>query len=331
MQTLPLFKTQCVRDLAWSCFGNNLIDDFSHLKNSQTINSLQIELTKTRQNWLLQLDDNPTSLQQHLLKLKSPRLGIYFEALWQFFLQQDDEYELVAHNLPVYKNKKTLGEFDIIYRDTGSDDYYHLELAIKYYLNYSTTNIAENKVFSADYQYWLGPNAVDRLDIKTAHLLNHQSQLSKTAEGKELLLAKNINQIKQQIAIKGSLFYPYVHGPAVNNNRTEDQAEAQTDGQLSPTHSFSHWIKHSEFQSISNRWHYWYRLEKSFWISPAYDQAEKLAPNIINKTSINQYLQDYFSSNKQALMLCAMTKQGNYLLEEKRFFITADDWPTSTR
>jgi hypothetical protein len=323
MQVLPLLKTQCVRDLAWSCFSDNLIDNFCQNLNKANVTSFRLVLTKKRKEWLEQLDDDPIILQRHLMKLKSPRLGIYFEALWQFFLQEDDDYELVAHNLQVHRNKKTLGEFDIIFKSEDNSNYYHLELAIKYYLNCSTTQISKSSVFSADYHYWLGPNAIDRLDIKTAHLLNHQTQLSKSAEGKELLQENNIPHIRQLVALKGTLFYPYGHDRLLKNV----VEKYETGKNLSDTHSRSHWIKNSDFGFISNQWSCWYQLKKGFWISPAYGQVDQLGSDIINRASINHYLKTYFHTNQQPLMLCAMIEQEDYFLEEKRFFITPDNWP----
>ena len=83
MHLIPTLKNQTVRDLAWSCFGPNLVDDFAPLGGTGQ-ESCQLELTAERQQWLLALDKNPAELLQQLSVLKSTRVGIYFEALWIF-------------------------------------------------------------------------------------------------------------------------------------------------------------------------------------------------------------------------------------------------------
>lgn len=76
MENIPTFKNQVIRDLAWSCFGPNLIDMFSQ----PDIQSLKLDLTPERNEWLLELDQNPESTHLHLSHLKSRRLGIFFDA-----------------------------------------------------------------------------------------------------------------------------------------------------------------------------------------------------------------------------------------------------------
>ena len=89
MQNLPPLKNQAVRDLAWACFGPNLVDDFSPWPGFSAIGNGHFKLTVERRQWLLQLDRQPSVLLQHLTHRRSPRLGIYFESLWQFFIEQD--------------------------------------------------------------------------------------------------------------------------------------------------------------------------------------------------------------------------------------------------
>ena len=313
MTTIPLIKTQCVRDLAWSCFGQNLINDFTRPGSTVAVQSCHIRLTEARQQWLQQLDQNPAPLLNHLSQLRSPRIGLYFEALWQFFIQHDACLELLAHNLQVSQNKKTYGEFDLIYCDTITGHHYHLELAIKFYLNNSLT--VKSGCFSADFKHWLGPNAIDRLDIKTAHLLNHQIQLSSSEAGKAALSLLGVEKVIPEIAIKGRLFYPLRINPQPSSIA------------LSPLHDYSHWINLSNLKEIIHSSEYWVILNRSEWISPVYRAISELAERVKNPLQLQDILTLYFSSNTQPLIICGLEQPGDHYREKLRFFITTDNWP----
>jgi hypothetical protein len=75
-------------------------------------------------------------LLEGLARLSSRRLGLYYEALWQFALRQAPGIELLAANLAIRDGGHTLGELDMLLRDR--DGVHHLELAIKLYLGPST-------------------------------------------------------------------------------------------------------------------------------------------------------------------------------------------------
>ena len=313
MATIPLFENPCVRDIAWACFGQNLINDFEALGDTKGVQHCHITLTEARAQWLQQLDQDPTLLLDHLSGLRSPRIGLYFEALWQFFISQDPHLELLAHNLQVSQNKKTYGEFDLIYRDSTTGRNYHLELAIKFYLNHSLS--ANQGSFSADFHYWLGPNAIDRLDIKTEHLLNHQVQLSTSDAGKAALSLLGVDDVIQEIAIKGRLFYPYTINP-------EPSPTA-----LSSAHNYSHWLNFSNLKVNIQCCEEWLILDRSEWISPMYGEETQLKPRVKNQQQLGTLLRAYFTNNTQPLIISGLEKSNTHYQEKLRFFITADKWP----
>ncbi|MEH6557117.1 MAG: DUF1853 family protein [Oceanicoccus sp.] len=320
MQTLLPLKHQIVRDLAWSCFGPNIIDSFPEDISGMgsNIRSCPIALTDQRKQWLLQLDEDPQPLVQHLQSLKSSRLGLYFEALWQFFIRQDNKLELIVHNLRVYREKVTLGEFDILYRDLENGEFFHLELAIKYYLNSSTTALNDTRHFSAEHKYWVGPNTVDRLDIKLAHLLNHQIELSALDESIPLLKGYGIESLNKVIALKGMLFYP-----SINTSSQPFPANISSE-HLSHDHLRGQWIHLDKFLSINTLYLHWCHLQKPFWISPAICNN---SASLINADSIGPYISDYFSSTSRPAMICGMREDAQGYREVERFFVTANNWP----
>jgi hypothetical protein len=56
-------------------------------------------------------------LREGLARLSSRRLGLYYEALWQFALRQAPGIELLAANLAIRDGGHTLGELDMLLRD----------------------------------------------------------------------------------------------------------------------------------------------------------------------------------------------------------------------
>jgi hypothetical protein len=316
MVTIPLFENQCVRDLAWSCFGENLIEDFDKQSPLTALQSCHLNLTEARLRWLWLLDSDPTPLLQYLSNLRSTRIGIYFEALWQFFIIHDADLELAAHNLQVSKDKKTYGEFDLIYTDTTNGNHYHLELAIKFYLNNSLT--VNQGVFSSNFNYWLGPNAIDRLDIKTDHLLSHQIQLSSSEAGKSALALLGVEHVIPQIALKGRLFYPL-------NTKPEPLPAG-----LSPSHDHSQWINISNLEQQIQNYDDWIVLERSEWISPAYGKTLEFKTRVKTKNQLLERLSLYFSTNTQPIIICGLEPTRSHYHEGIRFFVTADNWPQRT-
>ena len=65
------------------------------------------------------------------------RLGIYFEQLWKYIFENCPLFDLVAHNLPVYKHRQTQGAFDFIYYCHNRQHHFHREVAVKFYLSTS--------------------------------------------------------------------------------------------------------------------------------------------------------------------------------------------------
>ena len=188
-----------VRDLAWACFSPPLLHS-QLLGSSAPADNCQFPLTPERRLWLKRLDENPAPLLQALAACNSSRLGIYFESLWQFFLASDPHVELLAHNLPVREGGKTLGEFDIIYFCHRRQRHVHLELALKFYL-------CGPGLDGSEWHHWLGPNSKDRLDLKLAHMLEHQIQLSQLPAATPVLAELGVKQPLRELEIKGRLYH----------------------------------------------------------------------------------------------------------------------------
>ena len=151
-----------------------------------------------------QLDKNPTSLIDFVAKRKTYRLGVYFEHLIAFWLQNHPTYQLLAHDLQVFEGKQTKGAFDFLVSD--GQGVHHWETCIKFYLSLNN---------SPHWMNWVGPHQKDRLGLKLNKTLNHQLQLSNTPSGQQALIKNNIAlPTSKKMWIKGILFTHWQTHPA---------------------------------------------------------------------------------------------------------------------
>lgn len=94
----------------------------------------------------------------------NPRLGFIYQYLCQQLFTLTPRYSAVSEEIQLNEQGKTLGSIDFIAKNRQTNEYEHWEVAVKFYLLHQGL--------------WYGPNAEDRLDIKLAHMLNHQLPLS---------------------------------------------------------------------------------------------------------------------------------------------------------
>ena len=305
MYRLATLNNLTVRDLANSCFGGNLIEDFKPFNAIHSgLKASPIELTAQRWEWLQQLDVDPAPLDLYLSTLQSTRLGLYFEKLWQFFIDQDPELTLITHNLAVYDKKKTIGEFDLIYFCHQRECYVHLELALKFYLWHPEAAAAPDT-----FSHWLGPNGIDRFDLKLNRLLSHQTQLSQTPAGEQVLEQLSITHIETELALKGRLFNPA--------GQSIEQIE------LNPEHPQGQWIHLNKFINGHHPGDLWQILDRSQWISP----PTKIQSPIQHTQAIAR-LRRHFDHHRQSVMLL---KQSQPHGRTECIFVTHDEWPPSEK
>lgn len=195
------FRQPCVRQLAFTIASPNLIQHLPTELNIQ--HAFEIHPTELWQKYyqqyqerLIELDQNPAPLLQFLAQLKSTRLGLRFEMLIWFWLQDNPEqryhpYEVIGHSLQQIEGAKTLGELDFLLLNHQTQRIEHWEVALKYYL-------AEG-----DYTlpHWYGLNRDDTFLKKLRHFTERQFQFEHVSS----------LDIQQKFAIlKGQLFLPNV-------------------------------------------------------------------------------------------------------------------------
>ena len=109
-------------------------------------------------------------LTRFLMSRPSPyRLGFHFEGLMHFWLTDgfDNDYhayEVLAHNVQLFRDKQTVGELDYILRNHDTGEIEHWELAIKFFLGSPPYGFAN----------WVGMNSRDNLERKMTHMQSKQ-------------------------------------------------------------------------------------------------------------------------------------------------------------
>jgi hypothetical protein len=140
---------------------------------------------------LKELDQTPEPLIQFLSQLKSTRLGLRFEHLLWFWLQEDQyhPYQLLGHSIQKIEGAKTLGELDFLILNKETQEIEHWEVALKYYLGEADLHLEQ----------WIGLNRQDTLSKKLYHFTNKQFQFFE---------ALNF-EIQQRFSVlKGQLYLP---------------------------------------------------------------------------------------------------------------------------
>ena len=143
------------------------------------------------ENRLAELDQNPEPLILFLQQLKSTRLGLRFEYLFWFWLQDGAQpnFKLIQHSIQIIEGKKTLGEIDFLVLNCATQKIEQWEVALKYYLGETNLSLPN----------WYGLNRSDTLFRKLNHFSNKQFQFSHALDLK----------IEQKFAVmKGQLFTP---------------------------------------------------------------------------------------------------------------------------
>ncbi|MCU4531447.1 DUF1853 family protein [Acinetobacter sp. P1(2023)] len=140
---------------------------------------------------LKELDQSPEPLIQFLSQLKSTRLGLRFENLLWFWLQEDSyhPYQLLGHSIQKIEGAITLGELDFLILNKETQQVEHWEVALKYYLGEADLYLEQ----------WIGLNRQDTLSKKLYHFTNKQFQFTEALDFK----------IEQRFAVlKGQLYLP---------------------------------------------------------------------------------------------------------------------------
>lgn len=123
------------------------------------------------------------------------RLGYWFEDRVAEIIDASSRLRLVARNLQIHDDQRTLGELDMLVEDRHRQCLMHWELSLKFYLGISPG-------------FWPGPNQTDNLHHRAGHLLHQQLTRLQLPETQRFLVRQGWRVNEQRLFSRGRLFYP---------------------------------------------------------------------------------------------------------------------------
>ncbi len=190
------FSLNSVRDMAWLLFSPKV---FHHTLGHYPAFDLQLN-TDVVLIWLEEQERRLSNgKSQFPLRKDFRRLGLYCEALLHYFFMESRTQHLCpftmqSHNLQIFKGGNTLGELDLFLEDHQSN-FFHVEIAVKFYLQ--SRSSGSNQECSR-WDNWIGPNSIDRLDIKCDRMITHQLSLIENHPN-EFIEACNDGELKKKL------------------------------------------------------------------------------------------------------------------------------------
>lgn len=139
-------------------------------------------------------------LTRYLMSRPSPyRLGFHFEGLLHFWLEDGyrlnrHPYQVLAHNIQLYREKQTTGELDFILRNHDTNEVEHWELTIKFYLGSPPY----------DFVNWVGINSRDNFERKMTHMQTKQFR----SIWVDMDFHETVKIDKRFVILKGRFFQP---------------------------------------------------------------------------------------------------------------------------
>lgn len=298
-------------DLLWAITSPDLMLP-SNSANTEGLSSIaDAPIIASLKNWL-QDNDHRQPLAELILQRQPRRLGIYYEVLWQYVLENFPGVHLTARNLPIMRDGRTLGELDFVYYCQHRQRHIHLETAVKFYLGVPAPQTQGNAQQPAlSWSQWLGPGCKDRLDLKLLKMFDQQTRLSTTEEGSATLKNLGVDKPLREICLKGYFFYPM-------NKLCSPPDDSH------PQHARCHWLKISEMNLLSQHTGCWQIMKKEEWLAPLSNKDDR---RLLKLSDLTQQTGLLLASNPFPIMIANMHVIGGSYREASRFFITPDDWP----
>lgn len=314
--TPETFQHQAIRDLVWLLTTPRLC----HC----TAESWQIPAP----HWdtLVQLDSDPRPIEAWLEGKKNTLLGHYHEQLWLFYFDLHPDLELLASNLIIQGENRTLGEFDVLLKDRRDGLIWHLELTIKFYLG---TNFGWGKPDA--WSHWLGVACLDSMEHKWQRLLTQQLKLGGQVEVRQWLeqYASTAGQPlvpdRASALTRGYLFYP-----------TQPSSHLPSPEMMNPDHLKGSWITLSQWLNNyqTDTKPEWRICRKPHWMAST-AQPEWLTGTSIAETLRHELISPVYEARGNKSQLRKRDKRPQMgteglLLERQsgeRLFVVSDGWP----
>lgn len=306
------FDDVTVRDLAWLLFAPDLLSGADAELAQPVASAAEYDATLA---WLTQLDAAPQSLHEHARDPRFTRLGIYAESLLRYFLLHGPAARLVAANVPVRRQRQTIGECDFLL-EAANGAKLHWELAVKFYLHIGDGS--SDTASTARLSDYVGPNLQDRFDLKHARLLTHQLGLTARAEFATLGFD---GPWRAQSFIKGRLFYHGLHAEAV-----------RPAPEIGANHVRGWWLTASEWRAAraasSHGERAWVVQPRMAWLASR--QIDAAAADALVAESDEIALRLAHAATPTMIATYARNEAEGWV-EESRGFIVPDGWPDAAR
>lgn len=220
------------------------------------------------------------------------RLGIYFEQIFQRWLECHGDYRLIEANLQIQGEGRTLGEFDLLVDVNGEVE--HWELAVKFYINRFAPTQADQ---------WFGPDPKDTLATKLHRLQNHQLLLADHPDAQAMLDQKNIQVSHRRCIVKGRLYHPW-------------QTEQELPEIVNTNHLRGWWLASEDHGKLET-----YRiayLSKKYWLS---NLTEYDTPLLLTQKELIEFLAETTQIAPQFALLDENSRElsRGFLLKPKWF------------
>lgn len=255
---------------------------------------------------LKELDSEPKLVDEHFAQLGKIPMGKYFEQLLFFILDRDTRFEVLLKNHQILQGKHTVGEIDLVLKDTESGVVEHWEMALKYYL--------QSKC-SEDHAIMLGPNAIDNLEKKMKKLTEHQLPLR--SDLNEFGISDN-SIIQNKLLLKGQFFYHISHVASCNIFPHH----------LNPRHESGWWCYLSETDKLIDKTLKWITLWKPDWIGTV---NLKEVHNQLNSSQLKDCLRQHFQADINSILCVGLKEENGLWKEQTRGFVVNNEWPHGSK
>lgn len=182
----------------------------------------------------------------------SRRHGLIYEDMLAWAIGAAREIDLLARDITVTREGRTLGQADLLLRWEGT--VYHLEVAIKFYLRRSAPG---------DLAGYIGTDLRDRMDRKLAHLLFHQRHILDGVAGRHALERRGVTPpARRCVSLRGCIFEPL-------------------DPENTGASGFPRywWAPERLWRRVAGESEYrWRRVDRKLWFSPITDPETGWAP-----------------------------------------------------
>ena len=244
-------------------------------------------------------DQTPENLNELIDTQRRYKLGLYAEDLFLYYLEHFSPYEILAHDMQVFIEKRSIGAFDFIVRaEDGIIE--HWEMAIKYFVQYLP---------SADWINFIGPGGKDSLHRKMNKMLGRQILLGDRPPAQKGLIQNGIPlPQKKRIVSVGKLFSHF----GTEFISPVDGDPNQPTGYWAFLHQFIEYVQ-------KNTQYLWAYRKHPYWIAPTLSNNEH---ELMNHHEVLEFVRE----QEKHVMLSELKKTKNGWEECQRWFVMPNNW-----